>query len=166
VYALILSKLLIVLMGFPRLGKAFYTETAHYCTFSLLYDVRHAWYVVDQCRPLDCGGLKCWLQLTCHRVMWGSITSHNTKQTAISKLKTIKQILPMYGQPSCSLSALDLSSGNSVWKWKKIDDQPHRKWVELYPKPNFNPYRKQQQILWLVRLLMSICPKLNLVIRW
>jgi len=32
VYALILSKLLIALMGFPRLGAAFYTEAADECT--------------------------------------------------------------------------------------------------------------------------------------
>jgi len=28
-----------------------------------------------QFRPLDSGGLKCWLQLTCHRVIWESIIS-------------------------------------------------------------------------------------------
>jgi hypothetical protein len=58
-----------VLMGFPRLGAAFYTETAHECTYSQLYDMRHAWYVVPQCRPLDSRGLKCWLQLACNRVI-------------------------------------------------------------------------------------------------
>ena len=45
-------------MGFPRLGAAFYTQTAHECTQRQLNDVRHAWYVVSQCGPLDSGGLK------------------------------------------------------------------------------------------------------------
>jgi hypothetical protein len=35
-YAFILSKLLIALMGFPRLGAAFYTETAQKCRKSPL----------------------------------------------------------------------------------------------------------------------------------
>jgi hypothetical protein len=48
VYASILSKLLIPFMGFPRLGAAFYTETAHECTQSQLYDVRHAQYMIPQ----------------------------------------------------------------------------------------------------------------------
>jgi len=97
VYAFILSKLLIALMGFPRLGAAFYPETAHECTQSKLYDVRHAWYVVPQRRPLDSRGLKCWLQLACHRVVWWSIISCNTKQTAVSKLKPIQHVLQMTG---------------------------------------------------------------------
>ena len=59
VYTFILSKLLIALMGFPRLGAAFYTETAHECAYSQLYDVRHAGYVVPQCQPLDPRALKC-----------------------------------------------------------------------------------------------------------
>jgi len=96
VYAFILSKLLIALMGCPRPGAAFYTETAHECTQSQLYDVCHAWYVVLQCRPLDSRGLKCWLQLACHRVIWGSIIRRNTEQTAVGELKTIQHILPMY----------------------------------------------------------------------
>jgi len=53
VYAFILSQLLIALVGFPRLGAAFYTETAHEYTCNQLYDMRHAWYVVPQCRQLD-----------------------------------------------------------------------------------------------------------------
>jgi len=97
VYAFILSKLLIALMGFPRLGAAFYTETAHECTYSQLYDVRHAWYVVPQCRPLHSRGLKCWFQLACHRIISGSIISRNTKQSAVGMVETIKHILQMYG---------------------------------------------------------------------
>jgi hypothetical protein len=42
-------------MGFPRLGAACYTQTAQEYTQSKLNDMRHAWYVVSQCRPLDCG---------------------------------------------------------------------------------------------------------------
>jgi len=41
-YAYILSKLLIALMGLPRLGAAIYTETACECTLRQLYDMRHA----------------------------------------------------------------------------------------------------------------------------
>jgi len=96
VYTFILSKLLIALMGFPRLGAAFYTETAHECTYSQQYDVRHARYVVPQCRPLDSRAHKCWLQLACHRVIWGSIICRNTQQTAVSELNTIQHILQMY----------------------------------------------------------------------
>jgi len=80
VYGFIVSKLRIALMGFPWLGAAFYTETAHECTYSQLYDVRHAWYLVPQCRRLGSRGLKCWLQLVCQRVIWGSIISCDTKQ--------------------------------------------------------------------------------------
>ena len=96
VYAFILSKLLIALMGFPRLDAAFYTETAHECTQSQLYNVRPAWYVVPQCRSLDSQSLKCWLQLACHRVIWGSFIRRDTEQTAVGKLKTIQYILQMY----------------------------------------------------------------------
>jgi hypothetical protein len=39
-----LSKLQFALMGFPRLGAAFYTQTAHECTQSKLNDVRYALY--------------------------------------------------------------------------------------------------------------------------
>jgi len=97
VYALILSKLLITLMGLPRVGAAFYTETAHEWTQSQLYDVRHSWYVVPQSRPLDCRGLKCWLQLACQQISWESIISCIIKQTAGSKLKTIEHVFQMYG---------------------------------------------------------------------
>jgi hypothetical protein len=46
--AFILSKLLIMLMGFPRLGVAFDTMTAHEYTRIKLKNVCHAWYVVSQ----------------------------------------------------------------------------------------------------------------------
>jgi len=96
VCAFILSKFVIMLMGFPRLGVAFYTETVHECTYSQLYSMRHGWYVVPQCWPLNSGGLKGWLQLTSHRVIWGSSISCNSKQTALGKLTTSKNILSMY----------------------------------------------------------------------
>jgi len=97
VYIFILSKLLIVLMGFPRPGAAFYTNTGNQCAYSQPYDVCHAWYAVPQSRALLCKGLKCRLQLACHRVIWGSSISRNTKQTAVGMLKTIQHALQMYG---------------------------------------------------------------------
>jgi len=93
VYASILSKWLIAHMGFPRLGGAFYTQTAHECTESQLFDVRHAWYVVSQCRPIETGGLKGGLQLKRHSVIWGSIISCNSKQMADGTLKWIMKVL-------------------------------------------------------------------------
>jgi hypothetical protein len=54
----ILSKLQIALMGFPRLGAAFYSQTAHEYAQSKLNDMRHACYVVSQYGPLDAGGPK------------------------------------------------------------------------------------------------------------
>jgi len=96
VYAFILSKLLIVYMGFPRLGAALSTEAAHECTSSQLYDVRHAWFVVSECRALDSRHLKCCLQLTCYRAIWESIISRNTKQIAVSEIRLIKYALQMY----------------------------------------------------------------------
>jgi len=92
----ILSWLLIALMGFPELGVAIYNETAHECTYSQLHHVRHVWYVVPQSRPLGCRGLKCWLQLVCHQVIWGSIVCRNTKLTAVGKLEMIKHVPQMY----------------------------------------------------------------------
>jgi len=124
VYALNLSKLLIALIGFPRLDAAFFTETAPECTRSQLYDVRHAWYMVPQGRPLDSRGLKCRLQLECHRVNWGTMICLNTKYMAVGKLKTIKHILQMYGKPCCCMLALDLSSWISFRKRTGIRDQP------------------------------------------
>jgi len=105
--------------------------------------MRHAWYVFPQCRPLDSRGLKCWLQLACHWVVWGSIISGNTKQTAVGKLETIKHVLQMYGYPCSSMLALDLSTLISFWDSNRTDDQPHRKRVELHAMPNFDPYSMQ-----------------------
>jgi len=93
VYAIILCKLVMTLMGFPKLRGAFHTLVAHECTKSQLNYVRHAQCAVPQCRPPDTGGLKGWLQLTSHRVIWGSIISANSKHKAISKLKMIKNVL-------------------------------------------------------------------------
>jgi hypothetical protein len=56
VNTVILSKLLIALMRFPRLDAAFYTQTPHECTISKLNDVHHAWYLFSQYGPLDSGG--------------------------------------------------------------------------------------------------------------
>jgi len=95
--AFILSKLLIVLMGFPTLCAAFYTKTAHECTQSKLNDMRHTWYVVSQCMPLDLRGLKGWLLFRSHWVIGGSILSRNSKQTTISELETIKKFHQMSG---------------------------------------------------------------------
>jgi len=89
VCAFILSKLLIALMGFPRLGASFSTQTTHECTQSKLKEVRHAWYVVSQCGPLDSGGLNGRLSSSSHQVIWGSVICCNFNYTAISKLKTI-----------------------------------------------------------------------------
>jgi len=46
VYAFILFKLQMALMGFSTPGAAFYTETEHECTYSQLYGVRNAWYMI------------------------------------------------------------------------------------------------------------------------
>jgi len=123
VYAFILAKLLIALMGFPRLRAAFYTETAYEYTWSQLYDVCHTLYMVPQCRPLDSRGLKSWLQLACHRVVWGSIISRNTKQTAVGNLNTFKHVLQMYGKPCSSMLAIDLSSLTSFRNGNRTGDQ-------------------------------------------
>jgi len=48
VYAVILSKLLITLMGISRLGAAIYTATTYECTESMLNNFCHAWDVVSQ----------------------------------------------------------------------------------------------------------------------
>jgi len=56
-------------MGFPRLGAAFYTQTAHECTLSELNDVRRAWYGVSQWGPLDSAGLEGSLKLERHPVL-------------------------------------------------------------------------------------------------
>jgi hypothetical protein len=46
VYGFILTKLLLALIGFSRLGATSYTETAHEYTYRQLYDVRHSWYMI------------------------------------------------------------------------------------------------------------------------
>jgi len=140
--AFILFTLLIVLMGFSRLGAACHTETAHECIYSQLYDVRHAWYVVPQCRPLDSTGLKCWLQLACRRIIWGGILCCNSKETAVGQFKMIKHILQMYCQPCSSMLALDLSSWMSFRNVKRTGDQPPWKRVELHAMPNFDQFSK------------------------
>ena len=58
VCAFILSRLLIPLMGFPRLGAAFYTETAHECIQCKLGDAHHTGHVVSERGQLDSGGVK------------------------------------------------------------------------------------------------------------
>jgi len=161
IYVFILSKLQIALMGFTRLGAAFDTETAHECTSTQLYDVRHARYAVPQCRPLDSRGLKCWLQLACHRVIWGGNICHNSKPTAVGKLKMIKKVLQMYGYPCSRMLALDLLPSISFRKVKRTGNQPQRTRIELHPMPNFDRYSKQWPMLWLVCLVMSIRPELN-----
>jgi hypothetical protein len=84
-------------VGFPSLSAEFYTEAAHECTQSQLYDVRCAWHVVLPGRPLVSSVPKSWLQLTCRQVIWGSITCRISKQMAVSKLKMIKNVLQMHG---------------------------------------------------------------------
>jgi hypothetical protein len=84
-------------LGFPTLGAAFYTQTAHQYTKSLLYAMWHAWYEGPQCRPLDSGVPKCWLQLACHGVTGGSSIHRNWKQTAVNKLESFKNFLQICG---------------------------------------------------------------------
>ena len=50
-----------------------------------------------KCRPLDSRGLKYWLQLACHRVIWGTIVSRNTEQQAIGEIRMIQHVVQMYG---------------------------------------------------------------------
>ena len=107
VYAFTLSILLIALMVFTRLAAAFYTETAHECTWSQLYDVHHAWYVVPQCRPLESRGLKCWLQLACHRVHQQNV---NRSGSHTQSSKTLRATSPVLLTTSrCSQTLLELS---------------------------------------------------------
>ena len=123
--------------------------------------MRHAWFVVPQCRPLNSRGLKCWLQLVCHRVIWRSIMSRNTKQLAVGKLKMIKHVLQMSGYPCSSLLALDLSSLISFRKWKRIGTLPHWKRVERHAMPNFDQYSKQWPTSLWVWSLKTIHTKIN-----
>jgi len=102
-----------------------------------------------------------WVLIASHRVIWGSITSPNTKQTTIGNLKTIYHVLQLYGQPCSSMLALHLSSLISFRNGKRTGNQPHRKQVELHAMPSFDPCSKQWLTLWLVCSEMSISPKLN-----
>jgi len=82
-------------MGFPRLGAAFYTQTAHKSAQRQLNNVHHAWNVVSQCGPLDSGGLKGGLQFASHRIIQGSVVGDNSKYTAVSQFETIKNFFQM-----------------------------------------------------------------------
>jgi len=150
VYAFILPKVLIALMGFQRLCMAFYTETAHVCTHSQLYDVCHAWYVVPQCGPLDTRGLNCWMQLPCHRSIGGSIISCNSKQPAVGKLTMIECVLQMHVPPCFCILAFDISLLISFQTRKRTGNQPQWEWDVLHVKPNFDPYSMQWPQLWRV----------------
>jgi hypothetical protein len=59
VYAFELPKWLIVLTGVARLGAAIYTKSTNESTYSQLYVVRHAWYLVPQSRQGESRGPKC-----------------------------------------------------------------------------------------------------------
>ena len=97
VYAFNQAKLLIVLMRLSIFRATLYTETAHECTESQLYDVCHARYLVPQCRPLGSRGLKWCSQRVCHRVNRGSVICQNTKGNATVELKMIPHILQTDG---------------------------------------------------------------------
>jgi len=153
VYAFILSKHLIALLGFPRLGTAFYTQTAHECAYSKLNDVRHAWYVVSQRRPLDSAVLKGWLEFASHRVIWGSVISSNSKYMAPGELKTIQNFFPMYGLLCSSMLTLDRSSWISFQNFIIISHRPHWMQVVLLAMPNFDQSSMQWPMLWLICLV-------------
>jgi len=157
----ILSKLLIALISFLRPGVALYTLTAYQCTYSQPYDVTHSWYAVPQCRPLDSGCLKYWLQLASHLVIWGSIFSSHSQQTAIGKLKIIKHVLQIYGLACSSMLAIHLWSLNYFWNHKRIGDRPDWKRVVLLAMPDVNQYCKQWPTIWLFCSFMTSRPMLN-----
>jgi hypothetical protein len=73
--AFILSKLQIVLINFPRVGAAVYTKTTPDFTYGELYDMRDAWKVVRQFRPLDSRGLNDSLLRTSYHVIQGGAFS-------------------------------------------------------------------------------------------
>jgi len=143
VYALILPKLLIPFMCFLRLSAAIYTETAHECTKSKVNAMRHTGYVVSQSRPHDSRGLKGCLQFPIHCIMGERVSSRNSKQTTVSKLKTMNNFLHIYGKPWSSMLTLDLLSLISIQKGKRICNQPHWMKVVLMTMPNFNSYNMQ-----------------------
>jgi len=151
VCAFILSKLLIALMGFPRLGAAFYIEISHEHTQSMLNDVRHARYVVSHGRPPDSWGLKGWLQFLSNRVIGRIIFSQNSKQTAVGKPETIQILLQMYGLPCSGMLTLDLVFLKTIRNSERTGYQPYRMWVVLLAMPNFDQY----SMLW--PMLSPLC---------
>jgi len=80
---------------------------------------------------------------------------------AVGSLKTNKHILQMYGYPSSSMLALDLSSLIPFQNGNTTGDQPDRKPVDIHAMPNFDAYSKQWPTLWPVGWLMCIRPKQN-----
>jgi len=117
------SKLLIALMGFPRLCVAFYPKMAHECTQSKLNEVRHTWYVVTQCWPLDSRGLRGWLLFPSHWEIAGRVISGEYNQSTIGKLKIIKNFRQIYGYPLWGMLSLDLLCLISIQKMKRIGYQ-------------------------------------------
>jgi len=92
----------------------------------------------------------------CDQVISGSIISRNTKQTAVSKLKTIKHVIQMYSYPCSSMLALHLSSLICFQKRKRISDQPHQKQVVHDRMPNFDSYYKSWPFNILASLVVDI----------
>jgi len=128
----------------------------------------HLW-VLTASSPYSLAQGKNWPRLWRH-VLWCSICRmprwRNRCTLSASPLvgATIKMILNFlhtHSQPCSSMLALHLSSLIRFRTRKRIGDQPHWQWVVLLATPNFNPYSKQWAMLWLICLLMSICPKLN-----
>jgi len=78
VYGFIFATLLIVLMGFPRRTGACYSESAHKCSWSKLYDVHHEWKLPSWCRPLDSGGFNGCLSFPTNSMVGGSILIENS----------------------------------------------------------------------------------------
>jgi hypothetical protein len=109
-----------VLMGFPQQIATIYTLTAYEWTQSELYAVCHLWNVVPHCRPLNYGGHKHGLQLTCHCVIWGCIISCKSKPTVVVQFKMIKYVLQINGLPCSSIMGVDLSSLINIQNWKRI----------------------------------------------
>jgi len=73
--AFILSKLVIALRGFPRLGAAWYPETPHKHTQSKLTDLHEAWYAVPQYREYDSRSPKVSLLFPSHQEVGECIIS-------------------------------------------------------------------------------------------
>jgi len=147
----VLSRLLIVLMGFPRLPAAADPKTAYIDTRSKLNDMRHAWCVVWHCRPQHTGGINGWLKFASHWVIWRRIISYNSKYMAECKLETIQNLLRMNGEPCSSMLTLVLVILTSIQYRKSAVYQPCRMQVELVAMLNFNRYSE----LW--PMLSPIC---------